>query len=59
MTYAAEVHTYIIKLTSGNPVSEAKMIHNAHKNDGILDFIALKNHYEGVGMDAYSFIMVL
>ena len=48
----AEVHTYIIKFTSGNSVAEAKMIHNALKNDGRLNFIALKNHYEGVGIHA-------
>ena len=52
LTYAAEVHTYIIKFTSGNPVAEAKMVYNSQKNGGILDFIALKNHYEGVSVHA-------
>ena len=52
LTNAAEVHTYIIKFTSGNTVAEAKMVQNAQKNDGILDSIALKNHYEGVGVHA-------
>ena len=46
LTNAAEVHTYIIKFTSGNSVAESKMVHNSQKNDGRLDFIALKNHYE-------------
>ena len=46
LTYAAEVHTYITKFTSGNPVAEAKMVQNAQKNNGRLDLIALKNHYE-------------
>ena len=47
---SAEVHTYIIKFTSGNSVAEAKMVHNSQKNDGRLDFIALKNHYEVVSV---------
>ena len=46
LTDDAEVHTYIIKFTSGNPVVEAKMVQNAQKNDRRLDFIALKNHYQ-------------
>ena len=46
----AEVHTYIIKFTSENPVAEAKIIHNAQNNDGRLNFIALRNHYEGFGV---------
>ena len=49
---AAEVHTYIVKFTSGNAVAEAKMVQNAQNNDGSLDFIALKNHYEVVGVHA-------
>ena len=52
LTDATELHTYIIKFTSGNPVAEAKMVHNSQNNDGRLDFIALKNHYEGVGVHA-------
>ena len=28
------------------------MVHNAQKNDGRLDLIALKNHYEGVSVHA-------
>ena len=53
---AAEVHTYIIKFTSGNPVAEAKMVQNSQKNDGRLDFIALKNHYEEVNVHAVDIV---
>ena len=35
---------------------EANMIQNAHKNNGRLDFIALKNHYEGVGVHAIDIV---
>ena len=42
LTDAAGVHIYIIKLTSENPVAEAKMVENSQKNDGRLDFITLK-----------------
>ena len=41
LTDAAEVHTYIIKFTSENPVAESKMVQNSQKNDGRPDFIAL------------------
>ena len=53
---AEEVHTYIIKFTSGNPVSEANMVQNYQKNDGRLDFIELKNNYEGVGVHAIEIV---
>ena len=56
LTDAAELHTNIIKFTSGNPVAEANMVHNAQKNDGRLNFIALKNHYEGVGVHAIDIV---
>ena len=56
MTYAEEVHTYIIKFTSGNPVAESKMVHNVQKNDLRLDFIVLKNHYDGAGVHAIDIV---
>ena len=56
LTDVAEVHTYIIKFTSGNPVTEANMVHNPHKNDRIIDFTALKNHYEGVGLHVLDIV---
>ena len=52
LTDAVEVHNYIIKFILGNPVAEAKIVQNSHKNYVRLDFIALQNHYEGVGVHA-------
>ena len=37
-----------------NPVAEAKLVPHAHHNNGSLDFIALKNHYKGVGFHAIN-----
>ena len=56
LTDAEEVHTYIIKFTSGNTVEEAKLVQNAQKNDRRSDFIALKNHYEGVGVHTVGIV---
>ena len=50
LTDAAELHTYIINFTLVNPVAEAKMVQNAQKNCGRLDFIALKKNYGGFGV---------
>ena len=50
MTNAAKVHTYISKFTLVNTVTEDKMVHNDQRNYGRLNFIALKNYYEGVGV---------
>ena len=55
-TDASKVHTYIIKFTTGNTTAEAKMIPHANKNNGQLDFIALKNHYEGTGVHAVTIV---
>ena len=56
LTNDAKVHTYIIKFTLRNPLAEAKIVHNAQKNYGILNFIALKNHDEGVGVHAVDIV---
>ena len=56
MTDAVEVHTYIIKFASGNSMAEAKMVHNSQKNNIRLNFIALNNHYEGVGVHSIDIV---
>ena len=43
-TDAAEVHTYIGRLTSGNTVAEAKMISHVAEYNSRPDFMALKDH---------------
>ena len=55
-TDAAEVHTYIVKFTSGNAIAEAKLLAHADANNGRLDFTALKDHYEGVGVHAVNVV---
>lgn len=49
---ANEVHTIIVNLISGNSTAEAKILAHANENNGRLDYTALKNHYEGVGVYA-------
>ena len=47
---AATVHTLLMNFITGNQVAESKVqIHQA-QNNGRLDFIALRDHYEGVGI---------
>ena len=50
VTDAAEVHTYLINFMSNNPTAEVKMLPHADENDGRLDYLALTQHYEGVGV---------
>lgn len=49
---SAEVHTYLVKFISGNNTAESKIQSNDHHSNGRLDYIALKEHYEGVGVNA-------
>lgn len=53
-TDAAEVHTYIVKFIEGNITAEAKIRSHSHQGNGRYDFIALKDHYEGVGFHAIA-----
>ena len=47
-----EVHTYIMHFIAGNAVAEAKIVAHGHDEDGRRDYLALKEHYEGVGVNA-------
>jgi hypothetical protein len=49
---AADVHTYLVNFVAGNETAEAKMQAYEGQNNGRLDYIALKDHYEGVGVHA-------
>jgi hypothetical protein len=49
---AAEVHIYIQSFIAGNETAEAKILGHANENNGRLDFLALKEHYEGVGANS-------
>ena len=47
-----EVHTYIIHFIAGNSLAEAKIVSHGQSNSGRADYLALKNHFEGVGVNA-------
>ena len=53
-TDAAEVHTYIVKFIEGNVTAEAKIRSHSNQGNGRDDFMALKDHYEGVGFHAIA-----
>ena len=51
---AAELRTYTVRFTSGNMFAEANMVaHEAESNSGF-DLMALKYHYEGIGVNAVN-----
>lgn len=49
---AAQVHTFIVNFISGNPQAETKIQPFAAAADGRRDYIALRDHYEEVGIFA-------
>ena len=51
---ASEVHTYIVNFTAGNEKAESKLLAIADQNNGPLDFKALQEHYEGVGINSIA-----
>ena len=51
---ASKVHSYIICFISENNVAEQKVLPYKDENNGRLDFIALRDFYEGVGANARS-----
>ena len=53
-TDAAEVHTYLVKFIEGNVTAEAKIRSHPHQGNGRYDFMALRDHYEGVGFHAVA-----
>ena len=53
---AAEVHTLIVKFIAGNETAETKIKPYEHDRDGRKDWIALKEHYEGIGIHAFDII---
>ena len=55
-TDAADLHTYIVRFTSVNTVSEVKMVAHAAESNDLIDFMALKDHYEGVGVHTVNLV---
>ena len=47
---STEVHTYLANMISGNSLAESKTQLNLAAKNRRLDFIALQNHYLGVGI---------
>lgn len=47
-----EVHTYLVNFVAGNSSAEAKIIQFADTCDGRRAYIALRDHYEGVGLNS-------
>jgi hypothetical protein len=47
---SADVHTFIVSFIAGNDTAETKIQAYEGQNNGRLDFIALREHYEGVGL---------
>lgn len=49
---SAQVHTFIVNFISGNQQAETKIQASMPKANGRLDYMALKEYYEGVGIFA-------
>ena len=54
---AAEVHTYLQSLINGNETAEAKILPYTDQNNGRLAFIALRDHYEGIGANSRELLI--
>ena len=52
--YSAHVHTFIVNFVSGNETAEVNIQYFAAQTDGRIDYQALVNHYEGVGVHAIN-----
>ena len=55
-TDKAKVYTYILRFTSGNTVAETKMVAHAAENKFRLDFMALKDSYEVIGVHTVNVV---
>ena len=53
---SAEAHTYIVNFIAGNNTAESKIQAHTDDNDSRRDFIALKAHYQGVGINAIDVV---
>ena len=53
---SSEVHTYIVKFIAGNETAEAKVLPHSNQLNGRLTYRALRDHYEGIGINAIDII---
>ena len=52
----AEIHTYLVKFITENPIAEAKLKTDVDQNNGHLDFLSLKDLFEGIGVNAIDVV---
>ena len=53
----SEVHTYIMNFITENPTAEKKILPYLAQNNGrLVDYNALKDHYEGIGANAKTLV---
>lgn len=50
----AEVHTMIVNFIAGNKTAKAKIQTHNQPNNGREDYLALSNHYVGLGVLAFD-----
>ena len=55
---ASEVHTLLVKFITGNETAEMRIKAYEIERNGQIDWMALKEHYEGVGIHAFDIIEV-
>ena len=53
---AAEVHTYLVNFIAGNTTAESKIQMHANAFNGRLDFKALQEHFEGIGINSVDIV---
>lgn len=51
-TDSSEVYTYLVKFVTNNDTAESKIAMHSTNRDGRTAFLALRDHYEGVGVHA-------
>ena len=51
-----EVHTYILRFITGNELAESKVQSHDDQGNGRADFLALRDHFEGVGFHAIEIV---
>ena len=53
---ATKVHTFLMRFISDNPVAEQKVLPYKDQANGRVDFIALRDYYEGVGANSRAIL---
>ena len=56
MMDSTKVHLFILRLISDNPVAEQKLLPHKDDNNERLDYLALKQFYEGVGANSKAIL---